>query len=602
MEKTGRVTYVVTVGGKKFEPGGTSTCYSISTIYKANKVPHAIITFLDGNPAKKEFALSSSTDLEPGAEVSIAMGYKEETEKVFKGIIVKHSVKLTGNNSYTIIECRDPVIKMTIAKKSRVFGDGSAAAGDDDHLKKIFTENGLSSRLTVTGSDFIKQTTISQYYATDWDFVLNRAEINGKLVLVKKPGDEDGKICIVNPAVGSPKLTLTFGQDLFDFESEANAITQIAEVESSTWDGDTQAVIKSAKASSSTFKQLEATGIMASDLNTIVGPTTLSLFHTGEVEKAELEGWSKAVMEKSAHSKVKGSFKVLGDPTITIGDTIELKGIGTKFSGKVVVTGVTQEYSQTSWFTRIYFGLDQNWHSENFNIHQQPAAGLTSGISGLQIGKVLKRDGDPAGKFRIQIKLPMIDATAKFWARMLFDYANATGGTFFWPEVDDEVLVGFLNDDPRNPVILGALFNKKTAPVVPPAAENDIKAIVTKSDLRLEFNDKDKIVTIKTPGGNIITIDDKEKQIQLKDQHGNEVTMNKTEISLSSKGAISLKATKDVTISGANIKLDAKQGMDVGGLDVTVAAKGKFAASGNTGVEIKTSAIAILKGTMVKIN
>ena len=337
-------------------------------------------------------------------------------------------------------------------------------------------------------------------------------------------------------------------------------------------------------------------------MSAITSPATLSLFHTGEVEKAELEGWSKAVMEKSAHSKVKGSFKVLGDATLTPGDTIEIKGIGKKFSGKVLVTGVTQEYSQTAWFTRIYFGLDQNWHSENFNIHSQPAAGLTPGVSGLQIGKVLKRDGDPAGKFRIQISLPMIDAAAKFWARMLFDYANATGGTFFWPEVDDEVLVGFLNDDPRNPVILGALFNKKTAPVVPPDAKNDLKAIITKSDLRIEFNEKDKVITIKTPGGNSVSFDDKEKQIQMKDQHGNEITMSKSEINISSAAAINITATKDISISGAGVKIEGKKDVTLGGTNITAEAKAKFTASGNAGLELKTSAIAIIKGTMVKIN
>ena len=136
METKGRVTYVVTIGSKKFEPGATDTCYAISTIYKANKIPHAIVTFLDGNPAKGDFALSSSADIEPGAEISISMGYKGKNEKIFKGIIVKHSIKLSGNNSYTTIECKDPVVKMTIGKNSRVFGDGSAAAGDDDHIKK----------------------------------------------------------------------------------------------------------------------------------------------------------------------------------------------------------------------------------------------------------------------------------------------------------------------------------------------------------------------------------------------------------------------------------------------------------------------------------
>lgn len=596
IDKTGRVSYVVKIGSKKFEPGKTDTCYSISTVYKANKIPYAVITFLDGNPAKGDFELSSSADMNPGTEVTISMGYKGTNEDVFKGVIVKHTVKLAGNNSYSIVECRDAAVKMTMARKNRVFGDGSSTAGDDTHIKKVFTENGLSSRVTLSGT-FIQQMSSSQYFASDWDFVLNRAEVNGKLILFKKPTNGVSKIHIENPeAPGTAKRKLTFGKDLFDFESEANALTQIKGVEASSWDSDTQAVIKSAKASASTFKQLENAGIKFSELNAISSPDTLSLFHSGEVEKAELEGWSKAVMERSAHGKVRGSFKVQGDPGLTLGDVIELVGIGKKFSGKVLVTGVTQEYSQSSWYTWIYFGVDPKWHSENFNIHQQPASGLAPGVSGLQVGKVLKLDGDPGGKFRVQVKLPMIDPAAKFWARMLFDYAGTSRGHFFWPEVDDEVLVGFLNDDPRNPVILGSLFNKKTAPALPPTAENDIKAIVTKSNLRLEFNDKDKIITIKTPGGNTVTVDDKGKEIKLKDQHGNVITMDSSAITLKSAGDIKLSATKNISLSssGGNVTLE--------GNNVQSTAKMKFEASGNAGAEIKTSAIAILKGSLVKIN
>jgi len=596
IDKSGRVSYIVQIGQKKFEPGSTNTCYAISVVYKANKIPHATVTFLDGNAAKGDFELSSSADINPGAEVTISMGYKGTNEEVFRGIIVKHSVRLSGSNSYTSIECKDPAIKMTIGKNNRVFGDGSAAAGDDVHIKKIFTDNGLSARVTTTG-DFIQQTTSSQYYSSDWDFVLNRTEINGKILMIKKPASAAGKIVIENPsASGEAKRKLTFGKDLFDFESEANALTQITSVESSSWGGDTQAVIKSTKATASTFTQLENAGIKFSELNAISSPATLSLFHAGEVEKAELDGWSKAVMEKSAHGKAKGSFKIYGDPGLSLGDVIELAGIGKKFSGKVLVTGVTQEYSQSSWFTWVYFGLDEKWHSENFNIHSQPAGGLAPGVNGLQIGKILKRDGDPGGKFRLQIKLPMIDPNAKFWARMLFDYAGSSRGTFFWPEVDDEVLVGFLNDDPRNPVILGSLFNKVATPILPPTADNDIKAIITKSNLQLEFNDKDKVITIKTPGGNTITVDDKEKQIQLKDQHGNEVTMDSSAISLKSAGELKLTAAKNISISSSagDVTIDGK--------NITSTAKMKFAASGNAGAEIKTSAIAVLKGSLVQIN
>jgi Rhs element Vgr protein len=598
VDKTGRLSYKVTIGSKNFEPGVNKSCYSISTVYRANKIPYATVTFLDGDPATANFILSSSSDIDSGAEITISMGYNGINEKVFKGIIVKHSVKLSGQKSYTCIECKDPVIKMTIAKKNRVFGDGSAAIADNANFSTIFTEYSFSSRVTLKGTPYISQNSITQFYSTDWDFILTRAELNGKMVLIQKPGTSYGKIIIDNPlSTLASKATFKFGKDLFDFEMESDSISQIKSAEASTWKDDTQEVLKSTKATTSIFSQLENTGITVEDLNTITSPTKVSLFHGGGLVKAEIDGWSKAILEKAAHSKVKGSFKIRGDNSFNLGDVVTLAGVGTKFSGKVVITGIKQEFFSNGWFTYISFGLDANWHSENFNINAPPAAGLLPGVSGLQVGKVLAYAADPAAQHRVKIKLPMFKTTEVFWARMLFDYAGTSRGNFFWPEVDDEVLVGFLNDDPRNPVILGSMFSKATPPVIkPPTSEVDIKAIVTKNNLRIELNDVDKVITIKTPGDNSITIDDKKKEILLKDQHGNIIKMSKADITIDSAGELKLNAAKKVTISSSSGDVNIEGG------NIKSTAKMKFEVSGNGGIALKTSAIAEIKGSLVKIN
>lgn len=597
-EKEGFESYKITIGSKSFEPASMERVSAINIVYKANKIPYAVINFIDGDPAKETFILSSSADIEPGAVVTIEMGYKGVNVKVFKGVIVKHSVKLVATKTYTYIECKDPVFKMTVAKKNRVFGDGSAAVADDANFTTIFTDYSLSSRLDMKSTPYIAQNSITQFYSSDWDFVLSRAEINGKLILIKKPDSDYGKISIDNPlSTGTAATTYTFGKNLLDFDLESNATTQIKEAQVSTWKEDTQEVLKSAKASASTFKQLEKKGIKFEDLNTITSPSVLDLFHGGSLVKAEIDGWSKAVIEKSAHSKVKGSFKIKGDNSISLGDVVELKGLGTKFSGNIVATGVRQQYTSAGWFTIVSFGMDASWHHENFNISSPPAAGLLPGVSGLQVGKVLAYADDPAGQHRVKIKLPMFKTTEVFWARMLFEYAGTASGNFFWPEVNDEVLVGFLNDDPRNPVILGSMCSKANVPaVVRPTSDVDIKAIITKKNLRIEFDDIKKIITIKTPGANSITIDDQNKKMVLKDQNGNQIQMAADGITIDSAGELKLTAAKKITIasSGGDVS--------IAGTNIKSAAKAKFEVSGNGGLDLKTSAIAIIKGSLVKIN
>lgn len=597
-DKEGFESYKITIGSKSFEPASAERVSSININYKANRIPYAVITFIDGDPATENFLLSSSADIEPGAIVTIEMGYKGVNAKVFKGVIVKHCVKLVATRTYTYIECKDPVVKMTIAKKNRVFGDGSAALSDDANFTTIFTEYALNTRLEMKSTPYIAQNSITQFYSSDWDFVLGRAEVNGKMILVKKPDSDYGKITIDNPlSTGKAVSTYTFGTNLLDFDLESNASTQIKEAEVSTWKDDAQEVLKSAKASTSQFQQLEKTGITFDDLNTITSPSVLELYHGGSLVKAEIDGWSKAVIEKSAHSKVKGTFKVKGDNSISLGDVVELKGLGTKFSGNVVATGIQHQYTAGGWFTIVSFGLDASWHHENYNVNAPAAGGLLPGVSGLQIGKVLAYAADPAGQFRVKLKLPMFKTTEVFWARMLFTYAGKASGHIFWPEVDDEVLVGFMNDDPRNPVILGSMCSKANAPTIAqPTSDVNIKGIVTKANLRVEFDDSKKVITLKTPGANSITIDDENKKMVLKDQNGNTIQMAADGVSVTSAGELKLSAAKKITISssGGDVAIE--------GLNIKSTAKAKFEVSGTGGLDLKTSAIAEIKGTLVKIN
>ena len=75
---------------------------------------------------------------------------------------------------------------------------------------------------------------------------------------------------------------------------------------------------------------------------------------------------------------------------------------------------------------------------------------------------------------------------------------------FFIPEVNTQVIVSFINDDPRQPVILGGLYTKTTKPFTE-IADNNLKAFVSKEKLTLEFDEKTKrsslkpVIKIKSP-------------------------------------------------------------------------------------------------------
>lgn len=578
---SGYISYEIKIGSKTFK--ANAPIVSVYTYFEINKIPKATILLIDGNPATQSFDLSSESFMNPGEKVEISIGREGKNSSIFKGEIIRHNIQFSKiRGTYLKIECMHEVCKMTSGRKIKYF--------DKKDDKAIISDLFKTNSLSVPGftGTYVKHESFLQFDLTDWDLMITRAEANSKVLVF-----DDGKLRIEDPKIsGSAVKTYTYGIDIIDFESEVNANHQIKKIESHSWDSSTQKLVTSV-ASPSTFKQLENKGIKVSDLEKIVAPKSFELFHGGEVPKSELDSWGKAQFTKASLSKIIGRLRVRGDNSLQLGEIIELKGLGEKFSGKVYISGLKQTYDESGWFTDIQFGLSNPWFIEKPNVSSLKAGGLSSAIHGLQVGVVLKIDGDP--QYRVQIQLPIGGKTVKLWARMLFADGGDDRGMVFWPEKDDEVIVGFLNDDPRHPIILGSAFSKKNKPPIKPDKKNSEKGIITKSKVKFIINDKDKSVSIETPGGNSVLIDDKKKTVTITDENKNSIKMQKKGITIDSKGDITLNATK-------NLKLKAKSAILIDGMNITNKAKGKLVSQGAGGVDVKSNGIATIKGSIVKIN
>jgi uncharacterized protein involved in type VI secretion and phage assembly len=170
--------------------------------------------------------------------------------------------------------------------------------------------------------------------------------------------------------------------------------------------------------------------------------------------------------------------------------------------------------------------------------------------------------------------------------------------------MEDEVLVGFEGGDAEKPYIIGSMYHGKNKPHSAwPNQKNSFKGIVTKSNLRIEFDDEKKVTTIDTPGGNKVIISDDQKSILLSDQNGNAVELN--------SGGISMDSPKDITItSKSKITIDAMSGIEissladvnVSGLNINQAADVGFVAKGTATAELSASGQTTVKGAMVMIN
>jgi Rhs element Vgr protein len=320
------------------------------------------------------------------------------------------------------------------------------------------------------------------------------------------------------------------------------------------------------------------------------------LRHGGALAQPELQAWADARLLKERLAKLRGRAKTQGFAAAAPGAMVELKGVGTRFEGMQFVSGVRHTVANGNWVTDLQFGLNPQLFAESYNLRPLPAGGLLPGVSGLQIGVVSALEGDPANEERIAVRLPLLASAGDgLWARLATLDAGKQRGTFFRPEIGDEVVVGFLEGDPRHPVVLGMCHSSAKPAPESLADANHHKGYVSRSKLRLMFDDDKKIIRVETPGGNRLTLSDDANRIVLQDQHGNKITMD-------SKG-ISIVSSKDLTFKASgNFKLDAASNVDIKAqAALTVAASGSAEISGST-TKVNGSATVIVKAGMVLIN
>ena len=267
---------------------------------------------------------------------------------------------------------------------------------------------------------------------------------------------------------------------------------------------------------------------------------------------------------------------------------MELNGLGARFNGKAFVSGVRQDYDMAyGWKTQAQFGHTLDWFADEVKITSPKAGGLLPGVIGLHVGIVTDNE-DPDGEQRVRVKMPYISGDDEgVWARMALADAGNNRGLFFRPEVGDEVVLGFLYDDPRQPVILGMLHSSAMATPISPSNDNHQKGYTSREQMKLIFDDEKKSIQIETPGGNKITISDEAKSITLEDQNSNKIEMNDSGITITAAKKLELKGGTELAIGGPQIKLSG---------DTSVEIKG----GGSTKVEASGSLT--LKGSVVNIN
>ncbi len=581
-------TFDILINGQVVDPGYQVLSISISK--EINRLPTAKVILKDGDSAAETFQISEQEEFLPGKSIVLKIGRDSENKQLFKGVIVKHAIKVfeSGETRLTL-ECRDEAVKMTLGRHNFYYEERK----DSEILEEVIGRySGLSKDVEATTITHLEMV---QYHVSDWDFMLLRAQANAKLVMV-----DDGKITIKAPETNEDAaIAVLFGSTLIDFEAEMDARNQWKSVEAKSWDYGGQDMFEH---TTDSVPINELGNVNGNALANDISPEKFELRHSGQAIAEELQEWTKSTMQTSRLSKIRGRAKFIGFGEIKPGQMIELQGLGARFTGNAYVSAVKQEVHNGSWYTQVQFGLSPDCYS---HIHQDvvdmPASGLIPAINGLQIGKVVQLENDPDGENRILVRLPIIDNSARgVWARVSTldagsaDDGVAGRGSFFLPEIEDEVIVGFINDDPRDAVVLGMVHSSAKPAPIEAQDVNHEKGFVTRSGMRLHFHDETKTITVDTPEGNRIVLDEDSTSITIEDQNQNIAVMDPDGISINSPGDIKIEASGNIDIkAGMNMTLEATQ--------ISAKASASMEVKGAT-TKVTADGITEVKGSLVNIN
>jgi phage protein D/phage gp45-like len=572
LRDTHLVTFSVKVGGLPLPPG--TGIRAIEVVRQANRIPRATVIFDDGDVSTQDFELSAGPQLVPGAVIEINAGYATTEVVIFKGVITRQRVELGPRFSHLVVEAKDAVFRMALARVSRNFSDQTEA---DVLSALIGLWPGLVAEVDLPGA---KLPQLGQHQVSDWDFLVMRAESGGALVTVN-----DGTVRVAAPAVaGTAVAEAIFGQGLREASLEMDAESQLLAVGTAAWDPAGQAMLVAEE----TDAPVPGPGNLKGPDLAVAGGAKAALAQPGARDQAAVDARAKAEMARMRRAAIRGTVTVQGTEAVLPGLLVNLGGLGARFSGLGLVTGVRHRLGKGDWLTEVMIGGDPRSHAERFPVAATGGGGEVPTVPGLQTGLVVALEGDPSGEGRVQVRLPAISLSdGLFWARLARPDAGPSRGFCQMPEIGDEVVLGFLDADPRDPVILGSLHSSARGSALDGKDDNHLKAIVTRSGMRIHWDDEKVVARVDTPKGYALILDEEKGELSLTDEHGNSVVMSKKGIALDSPKDISLTATGDLKVEAKNISMKAKA---QAGLE------------GGAGAELKASGTTVVKGAMVQIN
>jgi phage protein D/phage baseplate assembly protein gpV len=383
----------------------------------------------------------------------------------------------------------------------------------------------------------------------------------------------DGKYNFKKAAVSGAAIPLKLRENLIAFRPRASAAEVSTEVAVRGWDPKKKAAI----VGTGTPTQTAATtgGFTP---NTARSAFSEAKVFTGSrvVDTAgEANDLAKALAGRKADTVVEAEGTTFGNPKIRAATKVKIENVGTRFAGEYVVSSVSHTYSSKTGY-KTHFRISGAATRGLLDLMRPPERRDWS--QNLVVG-VVTNNNDPESTGRVRVKFPSLsDQEESAWARIASVSAGDARGLMMLPQVNEEVIVGFENGDPRRPIVVGSLFNGKDKPGDDLIQNKDGSFALLSNEQALMHTKKD--MTFKSDKKMVIEVTEdqsvKAKSIASETQQGAKLK------------------------SGTTYEIEAGSSMTIKGVSVTVEASASLTLKGAT-VDVQASGPLTLKGAIINI-
>jgi phage protein D len=521
--------------------------------------------------------LMDSDTFKPGKAVEIKFqppGSNSTFTIVMKGEITALEPVFNGNTAILVVRAYDKCHRLTRETKYKAWLNST----DSDAVSQIASEAGLTAAVDSTRTvrkaiiqDNITAMRLLQTLAQRNGYVL---QFSNNTLTFKAPGS-------FTTSAG----TIAFGKQLIEFRPRLSLAGQVNQVEAKGWNVNTKQAIVGNITSATALSTIGTTGTGGSQAQEAFSTAKQTVVGTRIDDQTDAEAIAKATLDRINNQHITAEGLCEGDPAIVAGKKLTIEKAGTRFSGTYFITSAVHRYRAGMYQTEFVVE-GASYPSVAELMSSGPAASNNTGGQWLGLFPAVvtnNLDNNDGNKGKVKVKFPWLDDQVEsYWARVVVPGAGSSRGTLLYPEVNDEVLVGFEAGDFNRPYVLGGLWNGQDAP---PIADTTVvqngkvtrRGLITRLGYCLLFVEEDATKTI--------TLADAVESPKFK--VAIDIT-NKTITIQNDEGDVIVKSTGKTTVTATG--------------DVDVTTQGNMTLKATQNINVEATGQLVLKGSVVNIN